>query len=80
MDGFNEPSFYKFSLSYEPHSAIAEFDTFHFTAAHTLRLLASTSRCFVADLNTGTITSSHYEVFLSFLYQSPWNAYQVVQF
>jgi hypothetical protein len=35
----------------------------------------STSRTMATDLNTETITSNNYEVFLSFLTQSPWTAY-----
>jgi hypothetical protein len=65
--------------TYKQHSAIADLHTFHFTAAHALGFSVSTSRRLVADLNTGNITSNHYEVFLSFLFQSPWNADPIVQ-
>jgi hypothetical protein len=41
--------------------------------AHALGFLVSTSRLLTADLNIETITSNHYEVFLSFRVQSPWN-------
>jgi hypothetical protein len=43
-----------------------------FIVAHTLRFSVSTSRILATDLNTETITSNHYEVFLLFLIQSPW--------
>jgi hypothetical protein len=62
------------SLNYKPYSAIADLHTFQFTAAHALRFSVSTSRILATDLNTGTITSNHFEVFLSFLLRSPWNA------
>jgi hypothetical protein len=39
----------------------------------------SISRCLVADLNTGTITSSHHEVHLSSLLQLPWKADPIPQ-
>jgi hypothetical protein len=64
MFGFIDPSLYK------PYSAIADLHTFKFHAAHALGFSVSTSRCLVADLNIKTITSNHYEVFLSFLLQS----------
>jgi hypothetical protein len=44
-----------------------------FTVIHTLGLSVSTSRLLRKDLNTETITSNHYEVFLSFLVQSTRN-------
>jgi hypothetical protein len=55
------------------YSAIADLDTFQFTVAHALGFLVSTSRLLATDLNTGTSISNHYEVFLQFLVQSPWN-------
>jgi hypothetical protein len=55
------------SLNYKLYNAIAILHTFQFTAAHALGFSVSTSRCLVADLNIGTIASSHYEVFLPFL-------------
>jgi hypothetical protein len=66
--------------TYKQYSAIADFHTFHFTAAQALRFSLSTSRCLVADLNAGTVTSNHYEVFLPFLLHSPWNADPILQF
>jgi hypothetical protein len=66
-------------LNYKPHRAIADLHIFQFTAAHVLGSSVSTNRCLVADLNRGTITSNHYEVFLSFLLQSPWNANPILQ-
>jgi hypothetical protein len=46
---------------------------FQLTVAHALGFLVSNSRILPTDLNTGTITSNHYE-FLSFLLQSAWTA------
>jgi hypothetical protein len=60
------------SLNYNQYSAIADLHTFQFTVAHALGLSLSTSRLLVTDLNTETITSNHYEVFLTFLQQSLW--------
>jgi hypothetical protein len=56
------------------HSATADFHNFQFTVAHALGFSVSTDRLLATDLNTGTITSNHYEVFLPFLLQSPWTA------
>jgi hypothetical protein len=61
-------------LNYETYSTIADLHTFQFTAAHALGFTVSANHCLVADLNTGTTTSNHYEVFLPFLLQLPWNA------
>jgi hypothetical protein len=66
--------------TYKPYSAIADLHTFQFTAAHALGISVSTSRCLIADLNTGNITSNHYAGFLSFLLQSPSNAGPIIQF
>jgi hypothetical protein len=63
--------FFTITLNYKPYSTLADLHTSQFIAAHALGFSVSTSRCLVADLNTGTITSNHYEVFLSFLLQSP---------
>jgi hypothetical protein len=52
---------------------------FQFTVAHALGFSVSTSRLQATDLNTETITSNHYEVFLSLL-QSPWNADPIFRF
>jgi hypothetical protein len=57
--------------TYKQYSAIADLHTFQFTAPHTLGFSLSTSRRFVADLNTETITSNHYEVLLPFILRSP---------
>jgi hypothetical protein len=62
------------SFNCNQYSAIADLHNFKFTVAHLLGFSVSTSRLLVTDLNTETITSNHYEVFLSFLLQSPWNA------
>jgi hypothetical protein len=68
------------TCSYKQYSAITDLHTFQFTTAHALGFSVFTSRHLVADLNTGTITSNHYEIFLSVLLQSPWNADPVLQF
>jgi hypothetical protein len=67
------------SLNYKPYSAIADLHTFQFTVIHALGFSVSTNRLLATDLNTGIITSNHYEVFLSFLLQSPWNADPIFQ-
>jgi hypothetical protein len=61
-------------LNYKPYSTIADLRSFCFTAAHVLGFSVSTNRLLATDLNTGTIALNHYEVFFSFLLQSPWNA------
>jgi hypothetical protein len=61
------------SLNYIQYSAIALLHTFQFTVAHTLGSSVFTSRLLATDLNTETYTSNHYDVYLSFLVQSPWN-------
>jgi hypothetical protein len=60
--------------------SIADLHTFQFTAAHALGFSVSTGRCLVAGLNTGTITSNHNEIFLSFLLRSPWNGDPIFRF
>jgi hypothetical protein len=62
------------SPNYNQYSAIADLQTFHFTVVHALGFSVSTSRILATYLNTGTITSNHYEVFVPFLVQSPWTA------
>jgi hypothetical protein len=59
--------------TYKQYSAVADLHTFQFTAAHALGF-SSPLVVVVADLNTGTITSNHCEVLLSFLLRSLWNA------
>jgi hypothetical protein len=71
------PFFIK-SLLITSHTALSLIYTFQFTVAHALGF--SITRCLVADPNTGTITSKHYEVFLSFLLPSPLNADPILQF
>jgi hypothetical protein len=61
------------SLDYNEYSVIADLHTFHFTVAHALGFSVSTSRLLATDLKTETSFWNHYEVFLSFLVQSPWN-------
>jgi hypothetical protein len=63
-----------FSLNCKQYSVIADLHTFQFTIAHALGFSVSTSHILATDLNTGTVTSNHYEVFLQFLIQSPWTA------
>jgi hypothetical protein len=60
------------SLNYNQYSAIADLHTFQFTVAHAVGFSVSTSRLLATDLNTETIISNRYEVFLPFLVQSPW--------
>jgi hypothetical protein len=62
------------SLNYNQYSAIAELHNFRFTATHALGFSVFTSRILATDLNTGTVTSNHYEIFLPFFIQSPWTA------
>jgi hypothetical protein len=59
------------SHNHTQYSAIADLHTFQFTIAHALGFAVSPSRLLAMDLNTGTITSNHYEVFLLFRLQSP---------
>jgi hypothetical protein len=61
------------SLNHIQYSAIADLHNSEFTDAHALGFPVSTSRILAMDLNTETSTSNHYEVFLTFLIQSPWN-------
>jgi hypothetical protein len=61
------------SLNHTYYSTIADLHNLHFTVTHALQSSVSTSRLLATDLNTETITSNHYEVFLPFLVQSPWN-------
>jgi hypothetical protein len=60
-------------LNYNQHSAITDLHTSQFTAAHALGFSIFTSRLLTMALKTETSTSNHYEVFLPFLIQSPWN-------
>jgi hypothetical protein len=68
------------SLNYNQYSAITDLHTFQFTVAHALGISVSIIRILATDLNTETIVSNHYEVFLPFLLQSPWNADPILQF
>jgi hypothetical protein len=60
------------SLSITLITALSLIYIFQFTVAHTLGF-SFTGRLLATDLNTKTSTSNHYEVFLPFLVQSPWN-------
>jgi hypothetical protein len=51
-------------LKYRQYSAIADLHNLAFTVAHALWFSVSTS-LLATDLNTETITSNHYELFLS---------------
>jgi hypothetical protein len=73
MIGFINAFFVK-SLLITINTVLPLIYTFQYTIAHALGFLVSTSRILAMDLNTGTITSNHYEVFLSFLLHSPWIA------
>jgi hypothetical protein len=50
------------------YSTIAGLHTFQFTATHALGFSVSSSRCLVADLNTGTSTSNHYKSSCQFFF------------
>jgi hypothetical protein len=52
---------------------MVDLQNLEFTVAHALVFSVSTSRLLAMDLNTETSTSNHYEVFLLFLIESPWN-------
>jgi hypothetical protein len=60
------------SLHYNQYSAIADLHNFQFTVAHAIGFSVSTSRIRATGLDTGTITSNHYEVFLPFFIPSSW--------
>jgi hypothetical protein len=62
------------SLNRNQYSTIADVHNFQFTVAQALQFAVSTSRILATNLKTGTITSNRYEVFSSFLIQSPWTA------
>jgi hypothetical protein len=53
------------SPNYSQYSAIADLRNLQFTVAHALGFSVFTSRLLATDLNTDTITSFHYESFLS---------------
>jgi hypothetical protein len=61
------------SLNYSQYSAIADLHTFQCTVVHALGFSVFISCLLATDLNTETIASNHYEVFLPFLIQSLWN-------
>jgi hypothetical protein len=61
------------SLNHNYYRTIADLLNFQFTVTHALGFSVFTSRLLATDLNTQTITSNHYEVFLPFLVQSRWN-------
>jgi hypothetical protein len=61
------------SRNYNQYSAVVDLHTFQFTVTHALGFSVSTSRLLAIDLNTETNTSNHYEGFLPFLVQPPWN-------
>jgi hypothetical protein len=61
------------SLIHTYYSAIAYLHNLQFTVAYALGFSVSTIHLLATDLNTETSTSNHYEVFLPFLVQSPWN-------
>jgi hypothetical protein len=51
-------------LNYIYYSALAVLHNLEFTVVHALGFSVSTSRLLATDLNTETVTSNHYEVFL----------------
>jgi hypothetical protein len=60
-------------FSHKYYSTIADLHNLQFTIPHALGFSVFTSCFLTTELNTWTITSNHYEVFLPFLVQSPWN-------
>jgi hypothetical protein len=61
------------SLNYNQYSAFADLHNLQFNDTPSLGFSVSTSRLLATDLNTESSTSNPYEVFLSFLVQSPSN-------
>jgi hypothetical protein len=61
------------SLNHTYYSAIADLPNLQFTVAHVLGFLVFIIRLLATDFNIETSTPNHYEVFLPFLVQSPWN-------
>jgi hypothetical protein len=61
------------SLNHTYYRAITDLHTFLSTVPHALGFPVFTSCLLATDLNTETSISNHYEVFLPFLVQSPWN-------
>jgi hypothetical protein len=53
------------SLNHNYYSAIADLHNLEFTVTHSLGFSFSGSRLLATNFNTETITSNHYEVFLS---------------
>jgi hypothetical protein len=53
------------SFNYSQYSAVVGLHNLQFTAAYELGFFVSTSRLLATELNTKTIISNHYEVFLS---------------
>jgi hypothetical protein len=51
------------SRNYNQYSTIADLHTFQLAVAHAQRFSVSTSHLLAMNLNTGAITSNHYEVF-----------------
>jgi hypothetical protein len=72
MIGFIDTLYKHTTRRYKQYSAITDLHTFQFTVTHSLGISVSSSRILAKDLITGTITSNHYEIFLSFL--SPWTS------
>jgi hypothetical protein len=74
--GLDDCIYWHFSslLQYCNQQSAIDVHTFKFTVAQALGFSVSTSRLLATDLNTETSTSNHYEVFLSFLVQPPWNS------
>jgi hypothetical protein len=52
---------------------MTDLHNLQFTVAHALGFSVYISRLLAMDLNTETVTSNHYEVFLPLLVQPPWN-------
>jgi hypothetical protein len=72
MTGFIDTSVTS-SLNYTQLQRYRYSTHFQFTVARALGSSVFTGRLLATDLKTETSTSNHYEVFLPFLVQSPWN-------
>jgi hypothetical protein len=76
MIEFTGPSSYKLSQL----QVIKPYRWFTHFLVHRCKRAGIFTLRLVADHNTETITSKHNEVFLPFLFQSPWNADPILQF
>jgi hypothetical protein len=61
------------------YNAMADLHNLQFTVAHAPGFSVSTSRLLATGLNTGTVTSNHFEDFLLLCLQSRPNLYSINQ-